>query len=255
MKKTKTFILMLLVAIPLLAEGKNMKTYEELEKKLSIEGTFSLPIELSGKDQNQVLNVFNQMINNAYQNQKDPALMNMVGTQEVNYLLDLLGNSDVDKKKKILTLLRAETFNLAANNWPGWGDEGITLTNSDVKNGLNFAKFNHKLTILLNEPADKQATALWIIGTLHIALKDWDQAELKLNESVKLYKQAKLEESVLMAEGYLACINKLKNNDDTDRMKKIEQLKKIGTDDANFYASQLETLVGHLEKFYSDNKI
>jgi hypothetical protein len=249
------FTLLVISIMSLFAEEKEMITFEEMKSKIENESSFSLPLELAGKEPNEALQMFNQLINNAYQKDKNPSMMNMIGTQEINFLLELLGNAEKEKKTKILTYARAETFNLAVNNWPGWGDEGINLTLSDVKSGLNFAKFNHKLTLILNEPADKQATALWAIGTLNIALKEWAEAEQNLGKSIEFYKQAKNEESVLMAEGYLACIKKLKDNDDTERMKKIEQLKELGTDDSNFYASQLETLVGNVEKFYKENNI
>src|SRR4051794_17432075 len=58
---------------------------------------------------------------------------------------------------QILGTVKAMAFNLASFTWPGWDEQGITITPEQLAAGRQAAELNYQLALELNRPPDKVA--------------------------------------------------------------------------------------------------
>ncbi len=139
-------------------------------------------------------------------------------------------------------------YNVASFTWPGWGNEKLTITEADLTAGREAAAFNLRLATELGVPPQKLSAAHWLVGAHRLTADDHAGAKASFRTAVEFSRKAKDEEGALMGEGYLAMAGVLAGDAKAKKTMDaaVAALKRIGTDDAKFYAKQigevLETL-------------
>src|SRR5262249_30053249 len=82
------------------------------------------------------------------------------------------------------------SFNLGANTWPGWGDEGIDIQRDQRKAGLDVAMLSLRLAEELSLGATRLGKAYWLVGAHHIANGDAEAALAALDRAAQAFATA-----------------------------------------------------------------
>jgi hypothetical protein len=181
-----------------------------------------------------------------YQERRDVPGMLAVSRRGVDHLLGLAARSD-DRAlaRRLRESAKALAFNAGANAWPGWGDEGVTLTPDDLAAGLGFARTCLALVDELALGESQRGNALWLIGAHHIAARRPEEARAALDGAEAAFAAAGEEASALMARGYRAIAARLAPAapwaEGEDLPAILAALAGAGSDDARFFADQLVT--------------
>lgn len=228
----------------------------EIVRLCEAEGSLqAIALIQSQGDPATVADAYAQLVPDLYYKQKDAPLMLMIGRAGVQYCLDEARRCEKDDAELAATLrgtAKAMAFNLSVNCWPAWEDEGITLTDSDVRNGYDLARLNLRLAIELKRDAAKRANAHWLLGAHQLAAQESTAAIGSFQKAAELFQQAKQPDGEQMALGYtvIAKLTTEEEKADGERELKaaVEKLREIDTDDSRFYADQLESVAKFFTK-------
>ena len=203
----------------------------------------------SGDDVKAIGRRYFYLVTDLY-SQKKVAQMITIGRIGIHYLLTQ-SRAHAGKDEKTTAwfnkLAQMTSFNLAANLWPGWGDEGITITREQQAFGFDMARLDLRLAEQMNLPSSKLSTATWAIGIHHVAAGRYAEGKATLTKAREHAQASGAEETTLMVDGYIAIAEILEGKDlDTGRKRLAatkQALEKLGTKDAKFYAKQHEDVL------------
>jgi hypothetical protein len=97
----------------------------------------------SGADRLAIISAHGELANWLYNSRKDPGAMLTCGKAGVRLgfaATDTQHGVDNSRNREIKMAVQILANNIAANCWPGWGDDGIVLTSDHVKEGLALAE-------------------------------------------------------------------------------------------------------------------
>ena len=195
-----------------------------------------------------------QLVQGLYNQKKNVPLMLHIGRAGVQYCLSEARRLD-DPKSETAQQLRGYAkmmaFNLSVNCWPAWEDEGIVLARAEIAAGQDLARLNLRLAKELQRPADKIASAWWLLGAHQLAASEPQPAIESFAQAAALSGEAEQPEGVWMAKGYAAIAKRTLDASRDEGGKEfqaaIAELRKLDTDDSRFYAEQLEAV----DKFFT----
>src|SRR5579872_5380750 len=98
---------------------------------------------------------------------RDVAGMIVFGLAGIRYCLaksQQRESSDPETSAELKGLAKAMAYNLGANTWPGWDDEGIILGGTDLAIGMHAALLNLRLAHELARGSEVMGNAHWLIG-------------------------------------------------------------------------------------------
>jgi hypothetical protein len=149
--------------------------------------------------------------------------------------------------RNVATQLRSQAkamaYDVSANLWPGWDDEGITLGPMECSIGMQLAKTNLRLAKELERSGEPLGHAWWLLGAHELAARNFHAAEAAFAEAVKHYEG----DYVLMCRGYSFLSAQLaedvakRTSAPTEFEKILKALRESDRSDAKFFAAQLET--------------
>jgi tetratricopeptide (TPR) repeat protein len=194
-----------------------------------------------------VAQAYSYLVIDLFSNKKVREMI-FIGRAGIQYCLTKSQELSQANKKKadwFRTNAQIMSFNLAANTWPGWGDEGISLSKEDQEFGLEMAFLDLRLATELNYPAPKISNSYWIIGAQSMALKKYEEAFAAFEEARKKALEAGDEDQLWMIKGYTAIteIMAKKENGQTHFDEAVKFLKTSTGEDAQFFAQQLESVL------------
>lgn len=151
---------------------------------------------------------------------------------------------DTTLSKKLKGMIKVISFNLASFTWPGWQEEGITITDVHQAAGLEAALLNVEVSKELNEGPKPVSTAYWSVGAHHLAAGSYEEAISAFKSAAEYSELAEDNEGKLMNEGYAALVGLLKGEDEAEDEfdDKVARLQKLDTEDSKFYAQQLKDM-------------
>ena len=194
----------------------------------------------------EVCDIYNQAVRDLYWLEKGAKSLVIIGQSGISYCLaEADKNEPLNQERALALRAQAKTiaYNLAANTWPGWGDEGVTIATADIKAGLQAAHLNLKLAFDLKKPADKIASAYWLLSALQLATGQFSESLVAISES-DVYAQ-KTSDKLALAynEGFRGLILQVSGNHDGQQVydSGISSLKAFSNDEANGLITQLET--------------
>jgi hypothetical protein len=197
-----------------------------------------------------VVNSYNTLIFDLYNKEKNLGWMVPIANAGISYCLGKsreLADKDAEMATKLKSIAKVISFNLASFTWPGWDEEGITVTEADLAAGLAAAKLNLKLVEELGKDPAQLSNSYWTVGSHYLARntpKDYDKAIEAFNQAAEQARVAKSTDGELMNTGYVAMARILKGDQaQADFDASIKALKEMGTDDAKFFAKQLEDVL------------
>jgi hypothetical protein len=134
-------------------------------------------------------------------------------------------------------------FNVGANTWPGWGDEGVQISCDQRKAGIAAAMLSLRLVNELNLGPQRMGTARWLVGAHQIAARQYEAAIEAFDAAARAFAAADDRAAETMARGYRALAGKLRRENaaaaaaELDRA--LQDLAQQGSKAAEFFQSQL----------------
>ena len=120
-----------------------------------------------------------------------------------------LANQNLDQALDYKRAALRLTYNLAANTWPGWGDEEHPVSISDHQRrlGLEAAKLDVKLAAEAAPTVQRRSNSYWILGAHLIADGQYAAAVAAFQTCRKLRAEAGNDQGAVMAQGWIHLAN------------------------------------------------
>jgi hypothetical protein len=192
----------------------------------------------SENDSETVGEHYAQLTKILYGKNKDVAGMLALGRAGVDYQLrqaERVAADDAALSARLRTAAKTLAFNVAANSWPGWGDDGVAIEAADIEAGLQLAKLSLGLVRELALGQHQHGNAFWLVGALDLAANRTEAAVASFDQARACSLSAGEQPEALLADGYRA-IAVGEGLDDV-----IAQLLQGGSKKAKFFADQLRT--------------
>lgn len=218
---------------------------ETINAKIANENIYSAIdyINSVGND-TEVAKTYSMAVKKLYWADKGAKNLVLVGNAGINYLLTKASESkDTNKATELKSWAKTIAYDLSANTWPGWGDEGVIISKAEMYAGLHAAKLNLTLATELNKPKDKVSIAHWLLGAHYLADKNYAESANSFSVAINISSELNDHTSMQLNSGYLA-ITKILSGDNegkTALTKAINELEAIGSKDSEFYIQQLNT--------------
>lgn len=186
--------------------------------------------------------LFGQLAKRLYTREKKVARSSAVARAGIQYCLSYSG--DEAKRSRLRQWAKSLAYNLAANSWPGWGDDGIVITPSDLELGLDAARLNARLSLELSKGSLAESKAHWLLGALLLAQGDREQAAREFATARERARIAEDADDERMNAGYQALVGILvgEASAGADFGRIVDELSAASaSEDAKFYGRQLHT--------------
>ena len=196
-----------------------------------------------------IAGAYSNLMFNFYRKNQDVARMVMVGRAGIQYCLAeavACSEQDPERAAKLRGTAKAMAYNLAANTWPSWDEKGITITTSDLAAGMDAARLNLRLARELERGSDVLGNAHWVLGAHHLAAGQRKEALDTFDVSAARFREANKPDYEQMAVGYRGitlmtdAATRAEGQREFDAA--LAALKKLDTDDARFFAAQLQSV-------------
>ncbi len=220
---------------------------EQLIRLLREEGIDELrrSVEAAGTPR-EAAAVYAEIAYKAYSEQRDVVAMTAVSHAAIDYCLQVASRrarEDAELANWLRSTAKTIAFNLSANCWPGWQEEGISLTEEDQRVGYQAARLNLQLAQELDKPADKQAAAHWLLAAHLLALGNTEEALSHFEQAEAFAKSAQDPAAAAMNRGYAAIARKIQGTAAEEAAQayqsSVAELQQLDHPDAGFYAEQL----------------
>ncbi len=202
----------------------------------------------SDEEAEQVSANYTQLIKILYGQHRDVTNLAAVGKAAVLYHLkqsELAAERDVAATVKLKTAAKTLAFNVAANCWPGWGDEGVVIESSNIHAGLELAILSLRLVEELTLGADQLGNAHWLVGALQLATGRVDASLLSFGQARDAFASVGEKTSMLLADGYCAiALGQAPDGADNRAQELDEVINRLmadGSKEAKAFADQLRT--------------
>lgn len=143
-----------------------------------------------------------------YTQGKDVARALAVARAGIVFCLGYTGDAEV--RVRLRQRAKALAYNSGANAWPGWADEGIRVTPSDLEFGLESARLSLRLTRELSVGHFAESKSHWLIGALFMALGELEDAAAEFERGRDTARLAEQPDFEHMNAGYLALVGILR---------------------------------------------
>lgn len=151
---------------------------------------------------------------------------------------------DPEARVRLRQRAKALAYNSGANTWPGWGDEGIRITLSELELGLESARLSLRLTRELSAGPFAESKSHWLIGALLVAMGELEDAATEFERGRDTARLAEQPDFENMNAGYLALIGVLRKQPGASA--EFERIvaglaRPEASEDSRFFAQQLKT--------------
>ncbi|TAK14155.1 MAG: hypothetical protein EPO32_02780 [Anaerolineae bacterium] len=187
---------------------------------------------------------FSALARHAYIQRKDVALMIQIYQAGIEYALRTsldVAEQDAELAFSLSSAAKGLNYDLAANTWPGWADDGIAITPEQQALGYGAAHKNLELAEILEKGDLPLGRAHWLIGAHHLAAGEHAPALDAFARAVDHTRRAGEPAEAQLSEGYHALAEGLLNGGTAgDRWDAIlGELAKA--ENGGFFIQQLET--------------
>jgi hypothetical protein len=190
-----------------------------------------------------------------YWNEKAVPEMVTIGRAGIQYCLTKaqdLDKDDPETAKKLRGIAKPLAYNLGAFTWPGWGDEGITLTATDIAAGFDAAKLDLRLAQELKRGPEIEANSYWLLGAHRLSAGQPGAALEAFETELAKAQEADDKAGKLLALGYIGIAKIVEGTDKDDGRAKFDEAVKgfeeSGLEDADFFCKQLNDVLKFFTK-------
>ena len=231
--------------------GETVEDLEELKKVLAEDGPDAVIERLQAHDDPRAAPIlFSMLAQYSHFELKQVPVMIELAQTGIAYAQQRADAADPGSEEAtyFLERVKAMSFNLAANTWPGWGDD-VELGEAELAIGMEAAR-NHTATVdKLGLGPDKRGVSQWIVGAHELAAGNLEAARGHFTRARQLATEAKSEASVKLADGYLAIVDVLQGapgaRERLDAV--IAHFAARDDEDSRIYGGQLRTALAAFE--------
>ncbi len=214
---------------------------DSLEHSDSFEAVARL---LASGEPRRVMQCFHLAVRELFSQRKLPQMV-WIGRSGIEYALrEAHATSDAALRSDLHTAARKLSYNVSSHLWPGWADDAVSPTPSDLQSALDLARVHHRLVLEESLDPESVGNARWLVGAQRLALGQEQGAQDAFETAQAAYRDAGKPASEWMAEGFLALSLHLLGTMATEGQRRFEaaiaELQKLG-DDGEFFADQLQT--------------
>lgn len=191
--------------------------------------------------------VYSELVGELFKRRNIPRMI-MVGHAAVRYCERQARTLDKDNSAastKLKEAAKVIAFNVGANTWPGWGEEGLQLTTSDLSFGLDSARVSLRLAEELGGDPNVLGNGHWLVGAHLLSIGDADGATREFALSANFFQTAGNSTAELMAKGYEAIaggLDPVVRESSREHLRMVlDALSKDESKDAPFFVEQIKT--------------
>ncbi len=191
---------------------------------------------------------YSDLLQDLYWQQHDVPHAVIFGRAGIRYCLEQAARSakeDPATAAKLKSAAKTMAYHLAVNTWPGWNDEHVKLTASDMAAGFDSARLNLRLATELGRNDETLGNAHWLLGAHHLAAERHQAALDEFSTAATKFRLAKKPAHVAMANGYAGIVHLTQQPTREDGRlqldKAVAALDALNSDEARSFLDQLET--------------
>jgi hypothetical protein len=199
----------------------------------------------SESDSEEVSGYYAQLTKTLYTKNKDISGMLALGRAGIDYQLrqaERVAADDAALSVRLRIAAKTLAYNVAANCWPGWGDDGVVIEPADIEEGLQLAKLSLRLVQELALEQQRLGNAFWLVGALDLAAGRTEAAMTNFDQARACFLSGGPE--VLLVDGYRAIAQSATvggEGADARLDEVVGQLQQNGSEKAKFFIGQLRT--------------
>jgi hypothetical protein len=147
-----------------------------------------------------------------YHQNKNVQHMIDAGQRGIEFALDHAARAksdDAETAAALMKMARIISYNVGANTWPGWGDDGISISPDQRAAGIDAAALSLRLANELRLGPQQMGKSHWLVAAHHIAAKRIEAALPMLDEAERAFATADDTPAQIMVRGYRALARKL----------------------------------------------
>ncbi|MCU0726595.1 MAG: hypothetical protein MUE73_12545 [Planctomycetes bacterium] len=161
----------------------------------------------------------------------------------------VLAATDPGKAANWRRAARQLSYNVASFTWPGWGEAGLVISEADRAAGDEAARLCLRLATELGEDHSSLFASQWIVGAHRLTAGLPGPAVEAFGMAREHARSGGDAAAALMAEGYAALTALLSGTgEEASLLAIVADLRKEGSEDAVFYADQIESVRKTLAK-------
>jgi hypothetical protein len=231
------------------ARASEDATMQELRRRLDTVDRYSAVqyvLSQGGSDED-IAGRFAKLVRDLYWAEKGARGLVIIGQAGITFCLsraEALRAEQPERSRELLGLAKAIAYDLGANTWRGWGDEGVVIADADRIAGYDAARLNLRLGLDLERPKDKIALAQWLLGAHEMGAGDFEAALTSFRGSAALQREVGDEVSARLSDGYEG-ITRILAGQSTEGQAQLDAalafLDADSGDAAKFSAQQLRT--------------
>ena len=253
------FILALFIPIFALTQQEpdpeRLETAAAVKKMIEENDSYGAVEMIQSKgDYKEIAQRYEYLVRDLYWQEKAVDAIVPVARAGIQYCLTKaseLAEKDSAGAHKMVDYAKIISYNLSSFTWPGWDEKDIVITDEALVAGLEAALLNVQLVERLGGKPGQMSNSYWAIGAQYLAMKEYAKAKKAFESAATYAQKAGGKGAELMNNGYVAMTSILEGTEkekaQADFDKTVKALQDIGSDDAKFFASQLESVL----KFFS----
>ncbi len=192
----------------------------------------------------RVMQCFHLVVRELFSQRKLPQMV-WIGRAGIGHALrEAHATGDAALRSDLLSAARKLSYNVSSHLWPGWADDAVHPTQSDLEAAIDLARLHHRLVLEESLGPESVGNAGWLLGAQRLALGQEFAAQQAFETAKAAYLQAGQPASISMAEGFLALSLHLLGTMATEGQRRFDaaigELKTLG-DEGEFFADQLQT--------------
>jgi tetratricopeptide (TPR) repeat protein len=210
---------------------------EALEHSDSFEAITRL---LAAGEPRRVMQCFHWAVRELFSQRKMPEMV-WIGRAGTEYALrEAHATENAALRNDLHAAARKLSYNVSSHLWPGWADDAVHPTTSDLRSALDLARVHLRLALEAGLDAESNGNARWLVGAQQLALGQVQTAQDAFDTAKAAYQQAGRPAS----EGFVALSLHLLGATATEGQRRFDaaigELRRLG-DDGEFFADQLRT--------------
>ena len=168
---------------------------------------------------------FNDAVRHAYWEKKDLPAAVEIGQAGITFAEELVAQHP-DQAEEIYARQKTIYYNLASFTWPGWEENGITVTEAQMQIGLEAAQDNLRVAQKLKKAPLSCSRAYWMLAAQELAARQYDNARQNFARAEALArKDERAEGEALLAAGFVLVVGLLQAPGNQTLKARLEEIK------------------------------
>ncbi len=181
-------------------------------------------------EQNDILaaaSAFHETMKHAYWQMKDLTACILLAQEGIAFGSEQAKKIDDNEalEYEVRSRVKAMCYDLASFTWPGWDEEGFTITPEQRKLGLDAAYNNLHLAEELKKDALPHSRAHWVVGAQLLAAGEYQQAQTSFVQAAEYASQAKAQDEILLSQGFEQVARLLATPGQSDAQQALAEIK------------------------------